>query len=370
MITKSPENYSPAGNPLIFELSGEGIVPLTISGNDITYNLSTEAFDGKAVIDVASYVRMMFKKTTPLLEALTYKGSNIVAQEMDNYVNVNVNDGDVNRIFLRGMYLAGELKRFTKAEYKLLTRFKKIIRYEGLEYIVSVNTNYSSLCISIDGEYIKYGSGLEISNINENAPVLSINLSEITESVEEAKNNITLSDDIIEGNIISENGDILIDSNGNEILAEGGEGFATVINRYPIEVREIPANPLYVRWINRYGGYDYWMFSCRHNDAYSLDNIEMAGVYNGDINSVGKRVEAFGKQYSRQVTALAGALDANEYECIRDIMFSERIEIFKGLSNEAETQGWEEVTIEPFTASKYSDTPRNDIEITFNIPLL
>ena len=125
------------------------------------------------------------------------------------------------------------------------------------------------------------------------------------------------------------------------------------------EGNQAPAHPFYVRWINAYGGYDYFMFACNQRFEEKLESIETYETYNG-IGQMGIAAH----EASEQVSVSTGQISADQWRAIAYILRSPEVLWW----SEAK-QDW--VAITPTKGAKVTweaEQPTGEIELTFDLP--
>lgn len=365
MITNVPDNYSYVGNPLMVKVSGAGRQTVTISkesdGND--YALYVETFKLSGSVDISQYVRTYLNGEYSTSDNAELGETEIEFEEI-SILHASVFIGTTQRVFLRGMRFL--LEKTRDLSYRPLTIMQKIIVYKGINRYVSF--------LPIPGMYVDiFGQSLSINGSqdmgNSGCNHLSIDFAKL-KAVEPLF--ITFSDMPLGDNIVTESGKLTIDSVKNEIVSEANTQTMGVVKRFPVEVKDVPEHPFYVRWTNRYGGYDYWMFSCVHQKEWELSEQEVALSYYEDVDAVYSAdvVKTFGQKYSHKVTAMAGALEDDQFEAIRDMVFADIIEVRMGIDDTRFNTWWQRITLEKTSISKMSESPRTDVELTFNIPII
>lgn len=365
MIASIPDSYTNIGNPLVIKVSGTGKQQITLSKDSslsVKYNLFVETFGSVGSIDISQYVKSFFRKEETFILANVGSGGTPAYVNRMLCVPVWIDNSSTKRYYMRGMNFINEKKRSN--QYTLLTCLSKIIRWENLERFVSFLP--VAQYVSIDGEEFSINGNTNMSAVQSTADHISVNIAKDYP----AKYDITMSSSPLGDNIITEDGRLTLDRQRNEIVTEGTTETMGTIKRYPIEIREIPEHPFYVRWTNRYGGYDYWMFSCVHQKEWEMTEQEVASKYYDDVTNASETITTFGSAYEHRVTAMAGSLNEEEFECIRDMMFADIIEVMTGINDSRYNKTWLRISLDKASIGKMSDTPRTDVELTFKIPIL
>lgn len=110
----------------------------------------------------------------------------------------------------------------------------------------------------------------------------------------------------------------------------------------------IPANPFYVRWINRNGGYDYRMFDGAGTDNYSVDEGESFEPYRRETSQVGEYRSRVSFESRKVVDVAATGLTETAFASVAAILTSPKVEwydisqrIFKEITlDESTTLSW------------------------------
>lgn len=124
-----------------------------------------------------------------------------------------------------------------------------------------------------------------------------------------------------------------------------------------------PENPFYVRWINRQGGYDYWMFSYRQ---FFNRNIASPQVFIPETTDQ-QTVSGFESLYSLTaeefVRVGAQGLLPNEYDCLSKLPYSPKVEWF----DEA-TQKFKTLIIQKGDSERDNRNILSELEFIFKLP--
>lgn len=365
MITSTPANYSYVGNPLIVKVSGTGSQTVKVSkesgGSD--YTLYVDTFNNAGSVDISQYVRTYFKDEYNTSKQASLGGTAITVHSL-GLLCASMFIDTTKKVFLRGMRFLLEKSRNLRD--KPISVMQKIIIYKGLERYVSFIPG-AEMYVDIFGKSLSINDSQDMGD--SGLSHISIDFSTLTAAEPLF---LTFSDMPLGDNIITESGKLTLDSVKNEIVSEANTAEMGSIKRFPVEVRDVPEHPFYVRWTNRYGGYDYWMFSCVHKKEWELSEQEVAVSYYEDVAATSSAgiIKTFGQKYGHKVTAMAGALEDDQFEAIRDMVFADIIEVRMGIDDTRFNQSWQRVYIDKTSISKMSESPRTDVELTFNIPII
>lgn len=125
----------------------------------------------------------------------------------------------------------------------------------------------------------------------------------------------------------------------------------------------IPSAPFYVRWVNRIGGREHWMFARRQSDKMDTDN---SVTYEPRIESnddLGKDPRQIGLSQEHTVVFGAEGVPNAEFDVLRRITVSPVIEWW----DESITE-WRVITIKSGATSKDTSSPVQSIELEFTLP--
>lgn len=134
-------------------------------------------------------------------------------------------------------------------------------------------------------------------------------------------------------------------------------------DRLEIECRCVPSSPFYVRWLNRFGGIDYWMFEKRQTWQRKQNNIEDFEPYIADFSDSTGTNYVFSKEISEEVIVGADLLTPNEWYEISRILYSPTIQWY-----DERRAIWIDIMVEKGDVSRFTDAPAHSLEITFLLP--
>lgn len=227
-----------------------------------------------------------------------------------------------------------------------MTRFDKLKKYEG--YPLEIVT----FAFREGPTYIRF-NGENFTNVDANVFVIPIN--GIHTSIEIGNQNYDM---------------FLRDNAGRIITANNGYGITllSVDDDYkqflmPIENPTLPENPFYVRWLNRQGGYDYWMFSYRQ---FFNRNIASPQVFIPETTDQ-ETVSGFESLYSLTaeefVRVGAQGLSSNEFDCLSKLPYSPKVEWF-----DESTQKFKTLIIQKGDSERDNRNILSELEFTFKLP--
>lgn len=124
-----------------------------------------------------------------------------------------------------------------------------------------------------------------------------------------------------------------------------------------------PDSPFYIRWINSLGGYEHWMFSRKQTLVSDIEDSVIYEPYvdtNADVGTGSRQLSLVPVE---TITAGAEGLTTTEFEVIRKMVWSPRIEYY-----DPELDKWMVLTIKKGTSSKDTRSPVQSLEFEFNLP--
>lgn len=131
------------------------------------------------------------------------------------------------------------------------------------------------------------------------------------------------------------------------------------ITAVPVITRPIPHNGLYVRWINKYGGWDYYMFDRRIIDTTNLEEVNTINV--GIKTQLGNSEFVYNKKFTRTLTAKSRTENEIDFKELGFMPFSSKIQRYVDGK-------WQDVIIEDFEKSYWVCQNAGSWEFTFKIP--
>lgn len=142
-----------------------------------------------------------------------------------------------------------------------------------------------------------------------------------------------------------------------------GDGTAeSQFSEIKVSYRNVPPRPFYVRWINRLGGFDYWMFSTSQQFSKGIKKgLETVKQFND--GRLGGCERAFGAEAENTVKVGAENLSSDEFELLSSLGFSPLIEYY-----DREKSRWFRLIPAKSSAEYLSGETRQEIEMEFDLP--
>ena len=163
----------------------------------------------------------------------------------------------------------------------------------------------------------------------------------------------------------------VIISNGNELinLERGYNNF--VINNVSIQIENITevCGGHYLKWLNAFGGWNYWLFY-KGNDT--LTTKDLGTIYNDyeDVVDTISPYVAIGKTSENNITVKQELITPNEMLILNDLLESPKVYLFTGTQNEiVQPNDWLEVTIKAGSFRVVNSREKlNSLSLTIELP--
>lgn len=118
-------------------------------------------------------------------------------------------------------------------------------------------------------------------------------------------------------------------------------------------------NPFYVRWINEFGGYDYWMYEGKQRFSRKIDKAETFEGY----DAMGKQT-ILSKEASETISASSGIITKLEAEALSYLLLSPHVAYWN-----MEEDAWIPLIVDKGNQFQFdSDQPTGEVITTFILP--
>ncbi len=159
---------------------------------------------------------------------------------------------------------------------------------------------------------------------------------------------------------------LLGDEGGNAVGTESGEGIAL---QSPLDIAVIarctPRSPFYVRWLNRLGGVDYFMFSRQQKITREVKSVSTYSPYSEDPAEGRTNTRNYALTGQRSVTVGVENIPEDIFNELEKMPFSPRIEWW----NES-LDKWIELSVSSFSGEYNTKYARSSFEVTFALPTI
>lgn len=125
---------------------------------------------------------------------------------------------------------------------------------------------------------------------------------------------------------------------------------------------EIPCNPFYIRWINRKGGWDTYMFEQHKKYTQEVDRGDQYVLANaGDPQTTETRGE-LAPEFKNIVRAGAEQIDENDFNLLKGIALSPLVQVYNH-----QIGGWQRVLVDDTDLTWDTKAPRNTVSYEFQL---
>ena len=130
-----------------------------------------------------------------------------------------------------------------------------------------------------------------------------------------------------------------------------------------IECTCVPLNPFYLRWLNRYGGFDYQMFQKRQSFEHEQSGITTYEPYISDFESAQGTEILITKDIDRSVTIGAEQLDNVEWNILSYIPESSLVQYYNTWQSR-----WLNVIVSDIEMKRQTDETLHVVELELKLP--
>lgn len=327
MATIIPDNFALRRNPINVEITQSS------GGDTVIINgvpLAPEAFNGNVCVDVSALLVHPLQDTFVTDFEMSVGAQSIIFpvfkdKHLAYDANMIINGRTYSRTFLEGFLYIGEQPM---EQPNIFTKMERIHCWDVYPRPLA----------------IPFADGYKIT-IDGNSLSSTVSVRDVTQVVLDIENLAHQSISINDGNNT---------------------------RTFSIIRHEAPAHPFYVRWVNRFGGWDCWMFECNHADEISTkaSTVKLWQKNNDDLEAM----ETFDTTIERTINVIAGQLTKEDYMVVRELGASPCIQVFAHPDFTSHlfgnVEGWMTVGCSSSSSSAKVASVRNDIEFTFQIPTI
>lgn len=126
-----------------------------------------------------------------------------------------------------------------------------------------------------------------------------------------------------------------------------------------------PLNPFYIRWINRMGGYDYFMFERKQSISRKTSNSVIFSPNYRDVENAKALELRIDAKAETKVTAGAEMLNQEEFDSLKYLQFAPKIELYN-----KDQDKWHVVTLTNDDNTENNFISGGSLEFEFNIPTI
>lgn len=135
-------------------------------------------------------------------------------------------------------------------------------------------------------------------------------------------------------------------------------------DRWPIYYvdAEVPCNPFYIRWINRKGGWDTYMFEQHKKYTQEVDRGDQYVLANSRDSYASQTRGELAPEFKNIVQAGAEQLDENDFNLLKGIALSPLVQVYK-----YEIRQWQRVLVNDTDLTWDTKAPRNTVSYEFQL---
>jgi hypothetical protein len=125
---------------------------------------------------------------------------------------------------------------------------------------------------------------------------------------------------------------------------------------------EVPCNPFYIRWINRKGGWDTYMFEQHKKYTQEVDRGDQYVLANARDPHTSETRGELAPEFKNIVQAGAEQLDENDFNLLKGIALSPLVQVYNYT-----IQGWQRVLVDDTDLTWDTKAPRNTVSYEFQL---
>lgn len=125
---------------------------------------------------------------------------------------------------------------------------------------------------------------------------------------------------------------------------------------------EVPCNPFYIRWINRKGGWETYMFEQHKKYTQEVDRGDQYVLANSRDPYATQTRGELAPEVKNIVQAGAEQLDENDFNLLKGIALSPLVQVYNYTIN-----GWQRVLVDDTDLTWDTKTPRNTVSYEFQL---
>lgn len=125
---------------------------------------------------------------------------------------------------------------------------------------------------------------------------------------------------------------------------------------------EVPCNPFYIRWINRKGGWDTYMFEQHKKYTQEVDRGDQYVLANARDPQASETRGELAPEFKNIVQAGAEQLDENDFNLLKGIALSPLVQVYN-----YQIGGWQRVLVDDTDLTWDTKAPRNTVSYEFQL---
>lgn len=125
---------------------------------------------------------------------------------------------------------------------------------------------------------------------------------------------------------------------------------------------EVPCNPFYIRWINRKGGWETYMFEQHKKYTQEIDRGDQYVLANSRDPYISQTRGELAPEFKNIVQAGAEQLDENDFNLLKGIALSPLVQVYNYTVHE-----WQRVLVDDTDLTWDTKAPRNTVSYEFQL---
>lgn len=125
---------------------------------------------------------------------------------------------------------------------------------------------------------------------------------------------------------------------------------------------EVPCNPFYIRWINRKGGWDTYMFEQHKKYTQEVDRGDQYVLANSRDPYASQTRGELAPEFKNIVQAGAEQLDENDFNLLKGIALSPLVQVYN-----YQLEAWQRVLVDDTDLTWDTKAPRNTVSYEFQL---
>lgn len=125
---------------------------------------------------------------------------------------------------------------------------------------------------------------------------------------------------------------------------------------------EVPCNPFYIRWINRKGGWDTYMFEQHKKYTQEVDRGDRYVLANARDPYASETRGELAPEFKNMVQAGADQLDENDFNLLKGVALSPLVQVYN-----YQIRAWQRVLVDDTDLTWDTKAPRNTVSYEFQL---
>lgn len=125
---------------------------------------------------------------------------------------------------------------------------------------------------------------------------------------------------------------------------------------------EVPCNPFYIRWINRKGGWDTYMFEQHKKYTQEVDRGDRYVLANARDPYASETRGELAPEFKNMVQAGADQLDENDFNLLKGVALSPLVQVYN-----YQIGAWQRVLVDDTDLTRDTKAPRNTVSYEFQL---